>query len=257
MIGQRRPAYPPVRRRRSNLPLIGCGCLGTLGVLALILVIGAVLLLPRLPALAASMFGLSSRGETEAFFTEATPLPPVELQNAVQPPQVTVNLGDYGGSQVISGTDSNYEVAVGTGPTGQETAVVTFMETGLMTLCQERSPICNGSDPRYQNPRIDLRPGGAVIYADVTVPTQFGFTVQQTAGVVLQLDPSRRQFQFAGIDLGGTLYDAPPSEFGDTVAQFEQAGNDLLSQLSVNAGGGQLALSEVRIDDATLTLIMQ
>lgn len=257
MYGQRRPAYPPVRRRRSNLPLIGCGCLGTLGVLALVAVVAVVLLLPRLPALAASVFGLSSRGETEAIFTDSTPVPPVELQNPVQPAEVTVNLGDYGGSQTLSGTDPNYEVAVGTGPAGQQTAVVTFTEAGLMTLCRERSPICNGSDPRYQNPRIDLRPGGAVIYADVTVPTQFGFTVQQTAGVVLQLDASQRQFQFAGIDLGGTLYDAPPSELGDTVAQFEQAGNDLLNQLTIDAGGGQLALSEVRIDDTSLTVIMQ
>src|SRR5690606_37130548 len=140
---------------------------------------------------------------------------------------------------------------------GQQTAVVSFTEQGLLEICRQRSEICSGADPRFQNARIDPRPGGAIIYADLNVPTQYGFTVQQSARVVLQLDNSRRQFHFAGIDLGGTLYTNPPAEAASYVQQVEQTGNDILNQVSLSAGAGDMALSEVVIDENNLALVMR
>jgi hypothetical protein len=259
MYVQRRPASPPARRG-SNLPMVACGCMATLVAMSVLAVVALYLLLPRLPNVAAQVAGLSERGQTDAVFQAVTPAPVVPLQNAVQPEQVTVDLGSYGGAQTLSESSAYapyYDVQVGSDPVGRQTAVVSFTEDGLLELCRQRSDVCSGANPQFQNPRIDLRPGGAVIYADVSVPTQYGFTVQQTAGVVLQLDPSQRQFQFAGVDLNGTLYDAPPNEFASQIQQFENTGNDLLNQLTVNAGAGQLALSQVSIDDSTLTLVLQ
>lgn len=257
MYTQPRPEYVRRQRGSSGWKLLGCGCLGALGLLIVLVVVGVFFLLPRLPDLAASIIGMRSQGRTEAVFVEEQPAPTVALQNASQPEQVTVNLGSYGGQQTLTTDNPAYEVAVGSDTSGRETAVVTFTESGLMDICRQQSDICSGADPRFQNARIDLKPGGAIIYADVRVPSGYGFDVQQTAGVVLQLDASGRQFVFSGIDLNGNLYTNPPAELASTVQQFEQTGNDVLNQVSINAGGGTLMLQRAQIDENTLTLIMQ
>src|SRR5690606_5310407 len=130
---------------------------------------------------------MTSRGQTEAVFVEEAPAPTPVLQNATVPEQVTVNLGSYGGEQTVTTDNPAVDIAVGSDETGRQTAVVSFTESGLMDICRQQSDVCSGADPRFQNARIDLKPGGAIIYADVSVPTGYGFDVQQTAGVVLQL----------------------------------------------------------------------
>lgn len=257
MYNQPRPEYPRRRGGNSTLKILGCGCLGAFALLLVLGVVGVVILLPRLPDLAASVIGMTSRGPTTNVFVENTPAPTVVLQEAVQPPQVTVNLGEYGGPQTLNTGNPAYDVSVGNDPAGQQTAVVTFTENGLMDICRQQTDICSGADPRFRNARIDLKPGGAIVYADVSVPTGYGFDIQQTAGVVLQLDASGRQFVFTGVDLNGTLYTNPPPEFASTVQQFEQIGNDVLNQVSLDAGGGALTLQRAQIDETTLTLIMQ
>lgn len=257
MYTQPRPEYRRPRRGNSTLKMLGCGCLGAVGVLLVVGVIAVVVLLPRLPDLAAMVIGMTSRGATTDVFVEVTPAPTVALQNVSEPPQVTVNLGHYGGPQTLSTNNPAYDVAVGSDQTGQQTAVVTFTESSLLDICRQQTDICSGADPRFQNPRIDLKPGGAIIYADVSVPTGYGFDIQQTAGVVLQLDASGRQFVFTGVDLNGSLYTNPPAELASTVAEFEQIGNDVLNQVSIDAGGGALTLQRAQIDETTLTLIMQ
>ncbi len=257
MYAQPRPGSVRRRQNNSGWKMLGCGCLGALGLLVVLGVVGVFFLLPRLPDLAAGLVGMTSRGATDAVFVENTPAPTVELQNPTEPEQVTVNLGSYGGEQTLTTDNPAYEVAVGSDTTGRETALVSFTEAGLMDICRQQSDVCSGADPRFQNARIDLKPGGAIIYADVSVPTGYGFDIQQTAGVVLQLDSTSRQFVFTGIDLNGSLYSNPPAELASTVQQFEQIGNDVLNQVSINAGGGLLTLQRAQIDEETLSLVMQ
>jgi hypothetical protein len=73
---------------------------------------------------------------------------------------------------------------------------------------------------------------------------------------VLRLDNSRRQFEVAGVDVGGVLYDLPPNDLGGRVNEVARVGNDILNQLTLDASGGRYALSEVQIDDNNLTLVM-
>lgn len=256
MYAQPRPA-PPRRRSNSTLKVLGCGCLGALLMLLVVGVVGVVVLLPRLPDIAASVVGMTSQGETENVFVADAPAPTPVLQNPTVPEAVTVDLGSYGGSQTLTTDNPAYQVEVGNDASGQQTALVSFTESGLLDLCRQQNDVCSGADPRFQNARIDLKPGGAIIYADVSVPTGYGFDVQQTAGVVLQLDASGRQFVFSGIDLNGSLYTNPPAEIASTVQQIEQVGNDVLNQVTINAGGGSLALQRAIIDETTLTLMMQ
>jgi hypothetical protein len=123
-----------------------------------------------------------------------------------------------------------------------------------MQMCYQRSDICSGSNPQYRNVQLDLRPGGAILYADVTVPQ---LNVTQRVGVVMRLDGSRRQFEVAGVDVAGTLYDVPPNEFSTLVNDAQRTGNDILNQLTLEQGGAQYDLSEVQISDDTLTLVLR
>lgn len=240
-------------RRRSSFSIAACGCLSVLVGLLVIAIIGFIVLMPTLPNIAAQLVGFTARGSTEALF-QSTPIPTIELQNAQQPPQFTVDLGQYG-SQTLSNDSGLYDVQVGSDPSGGQAAVVSFSEAGLQELCRQRSDVCGPNNPRFRNAQIDLRPGGAVVYADVVIP-QLG-NVEQRAGAIMRLDASGQRFEFAGVDINGTVYDVPPEQFGETVAEMERAGNDILDQLRLEASGGQYTLSQVSIDDGTLTIVLR
>ncbi len=241
------------QRRRSNWPLIGCGCATALTALLAIGGVGIVLLVALLPDITLQLSGFSPIGDTDSIFEQAAALPTIEVMNPVTPPEVVVDLGAYG-SQEIPAATNDYTVLTGSTSDGAPLATVSFDEAALMNLCRERSDICHNENDQYQNVRIDLRPGGAVVYADVTVPN---LGIQQTAGVVLRLDSTARQFEVEGVDIGGALYETPPGDMSLLVEDIERTGNDLLNQLSLRAGGSQYTLSEVRIDDSTLTLILR
>jgi hypothetical protein len=241
--------------RRNVLPFVACGCLGLLVGLAVVAGIVVLLLIPSLPGLALQLNGFQSKGSTEAIFQNPPPVATVVVQNPVVPQQAVVNLGAYGSQEISIDPNQNaYEVAVGTSNTGAPLATVTFTESGLMDLCYQRADICSANNANYRNPRIDLRPGGGIIYAEAYIPE---FNLWQPVGVVLRLDASRRQFEVAGVDVGGVLFEVPPSGMGDRVSEVARVGNELLNQLTLQASGGQYALSEVQIDDNTLTLVMR
>jgi hypothetical protein len=252
MLTTRIQRYPV--RPRSSFPALGCGCLSVIvGGLA-VAGVSLVLLLPNLPDMAAQLIGFTPRGNTNEVFQAATPVPTIELQNIVQPQQFTVDLGQYG-EQTLPNDTGLYTLQVGNDQTGTQAAVVSFSEAGLQELCRQRTELCGPNNPRYRNARIDLRPGGAVIYADVSIPELGG--IEQMAGVVLRLDASGQRFEFAGVDLGGTLYDVPPDSLGTSVSELEHTGNDILSQLILEVSGDQFVLSQVSVDDTTLTVTMR
>ncbi len=243
-------------RRRSSLLPLTCGCLAGLAILGVVVVIAGVLLLPQI---AVRMAGLTPQGDTDQVFV-ATPLPTVQIENATEPAQVTVNLGEFGQQTFSNDSPQLYSFTVGSSVGGNPMAVATFTEQGLNDLCRQRSTICSASstDARFRNARIDLRSGGAVVYADVSIAQLGG--IQQTVGVVLRWDASARRAVFVGIDYAGSLYSTPPQGLGDmsdTISEIEQRTNELIQQLSVDAGGGVYTLSDVRVDDTSLTLILR
>lgn len=241
-------------RRRSTCSAAACGCLSAFGLMLAVVIAGFFLFRSNLTGIAAQVMGFSQRGSTELLFESVTPIPTVQIQNPVEPPQIMVDAGQYG-SQVLTTDSSLYRVQVGTDSTGAQAATVTMSEAAVQQLCRERSPVCGPNNPRYRNAQIDLRPGGAVVYADVAIP-ELG-NVEQRVGAVLRLDSSGQRFQFAGVDLNGTIYDVPPQTFGDTVNELEQRGNDLLNQLRVDAGGTQFSLSQVSISDDSITVLLR
>jgi hypothetical protein len=238
------------RQRRSNMPTLACGCLGIAGLLAVVLVAAIIILLPLLPGLTLQFVGFQPKGTTEQVLA-AIPTPQsIVLQNPVTPPQAVVNLGSYG----TLPTTQDYTIAVGSNAAGAQVATVNFTEAGLMQMCYQRTDLCSNTNPQYRNARIDLRPGGGVVYADVYVQ-QFG--IWQPIGVVLRLDASGRQLEVAGVDVNGRLYALPPNEISEQISQIVTGGNEALRQLSLEAGGGRYLLTSIRIDDQTVTLVLQ
>lgn len=241
---------PP--RRSRTIPLLGCGCL-TLAMACIGAAVAALLLLPALPGLVLQTAGFRSEGSTAAVFAAVTPPPVPAVQNAVSPTQIVIELGSYG-SETLAANQYNYTVAVGSDAGGGQLATVTFTEADLLALCVQRSTICGAGNGQVRGARFDLRPGGAVVYADVLVP-QLG--AWQNLGVVLRVDGSGRQLQAAGVDISGVLYAAPPNELGSILRDAEAAANEALRQLALNAGGARFTLDQVRVDDSALTLILR
>lgn len=245
-------AQPPRRRRSSLLPLT-CGCLATFGFLIVITVVAGIVFLPQIIS---GVTGLTPQGSTSELFDQVIVQPTPALQNASDPGQVTVDLGGYG-QQTISSSPQLYDFTLGTGAGGEQVVTAAFTEAGLMQICQQRSTICspNSTDPRFRNARIDLRPSGAIVYLDTTLP-ELG-SVALPAGVVLRWDAPARRVRVAGVDIGGTLYTTPPEALGETVGLIEQQMNDLIQQVAVQAGGGRYTLSDVIIDNNNLTVVMR
>lgn len=214
----------------------------------MVLGIGAVVVFLRMPNLALMVAGFTPQGSTMQVFAGQTTAPPVQLENPTSPSQVSVNLGSSGVQEVPA---SN--VQTGT-IDGGAAAAVSFSEIDIMNLCLQRTNLCSNTNPQYKNVRIDLQPNGGVIYADVNVP-ELG--LQQTIGVALRLDASRRQFAVQGIDMGGTLYGLPSGELGQRVQEVANKANELLLAANLNASGGVYNLADIRIDAQSITFVMR
>lgn len=237
-------------RRRGPGIIGGCGCLGLLAACGLAAVVGVLVVVPLLPSIGLRLAGFSPKGDTRAVFADVTSVPPVVPQpSPVVPTQVTINLGTQG-EQTVPPNSEDYTITMGD---GGQVMQATVTEAGLMDLCRQLSPICRNENPVYQNVRIDLRPGGAVVYGDVSLPE---LPVTQAVGLVLKLDSSSQQFTVVGIDLNGQLFSVPPS-FSQIATDAQRVGNLALHQLVVEAEGGQYTVSEVYADDDKLTLILR
>jgi hypothetical protein len=231
---------------------LGFGCLASLALCFIVVVIGALIIIPVLPTIGMRLMGFTAQGETQALFSEVTPVEPVPLENPIEVSQATINLGAYG-TQNLPPDPLTYTIEIGS-MGGSQAATVNFTEAGLMELCRNSSEICRNGDSRFRNVRLDLKPGGAIVYADVALPD---INISQNVGVVLRLDTPNARFTVAGVDVGGILYQVPPSNMGELVSEVERVGNDVLRQLTLQAAGEHFTLTEVYIDETQLTMVMR
>lgn len=229
------------------------GCLILIAVLVLVVFFMGFVLFPHLPGFALLVAGFEPVGEVDTVFNEApTAIPMTELQNITAPDQIMVDVGSLG-MQQFDGSSTAYTVEIGmaTDSGAAETMHVTIDEDGLLQLCNQYSDICGTTNSLVRNARFDLRPGGAVVNAEVFTE-QVGW---QAVGIVIQLDETDR-VDVVGVDIGGTLYALPDGQIGDMAAEIEQRANQALREATVQAGGGSFRLSDIIIDDRVLTLIL-
>ncbi len=243
--------YQQVKRPR-RLPPLACGCLGGGALLAVIIIAGALFIVPNLPNIAMMLTGFQSRGTTETLFQDQqSEQPAAPLQDASTASQVVISAGPLG-SRSFSGQSDTYSVTVGTTSGGSTAVQARFDEQGLLALCSQYSDICGSSNPQIRDATFDLKPGGGVIYADALIPE---VNVWQPIGVAITVSDTNR-IVIEGVDVNGTLYDVPPGALGDQMQQAESAINQAVQQLSMQVNGGQFNLSDIQISEDQLTLIL-
>lgn len=246
------------RRRSTWSP----GCVGilalglALGVGGLIALIASGGLVPVVLAIT----GVERVGSTDDLFAEAeNPVGvPVVVNEEQAPRQYNVTLGSYGRETVyVDGAD--YDLTTGTNGNGRRVARASFSEGALLDLCAARTSICREGDNRLRNVQIDIRPGGAVIYADANAGVFW-----QRIGVVLQIDPvTGRTFRIAGVDVEGITYNPETLPFGlsesigGLLRDIEREGNAILRQMSLSVNGDGLSLVQIEANDDALTITMQ
>lgn len=246
-----------IRRYRTE---IGCGCaLG--GTMILLVLCAGLYAVGILTPLVLGIMGVQSVGDTNDLFADYTPAPTVILENSVGQSRVTVDLGTYGEESLVN-TDGLYSFNMGTTNVGNALLTASFTEDGLLQLCFERSTICGSGDANYRNARIDLRPGGAVVYVEVNTGVFW-----QRIGIVMRLNSERNHLDVIGVDIDGTTYDPAtlppflPSDARQAILnaldEVETVVNDLIVQMVLSTGGESYRIIDVNVDDTLLTLIMQ
>jgi hypothetical protein len=216
-------------------------------------VIGLVLIMPRLPNLAAQAIGFQERGSVETVFQAVTPVPPPALNNVAPAGPVTFSIPDLGSDTLTA--DDGLAVQTGTDPLGGAPAgQFTLTENDVQALCARYADICQ-RDPRFRNPRVDLRPGGAIITVDATLPELGGIT--QPVGVVVRTDGTGRALQVQGIELNGVLYAIPSNDIGTMIRNAEAQLNTALNQLTVDTAAGPMTLDRITFNDGTVTVTLR
>jgi hypothetical protein len=238
-------------QKRINSLALACGCLGGIVVIGFgVVTIVLLLVVPTaIQDTALESAGFEPLGDTESVFNSTSQPPPVLETVAEAPPAVVIQAGSYG-EQTVDNTGT-YDVQVGT-VNGQSTLQMTFNEQDLLSLCQQYSDSCSANGERIRNVRFDLRPGGMVVYGDVYIAQ---VSLWQTVGVVMRFTADNR-LAVNGVDINGQLYAAPPNEIGGTITEIETIANEVLQQLTVQAGMETYAMQSIYSDDNVLVFTM-
>ena len=205
-----------------------------------------VLLLPAIPGIALQVAGFERRGATDQVFQSGDSLPSISNAVIVSAP-ATLDLGPYGTAAV-----NQYELITGNDTQGTPLAQLTLDEADLMVLCHGRTDVCGTRNNQIRNARIDLRPGGTIIFADVFVPQ---LNTWQNLGAVIQLEDT--QASVVGVDMDGVLYSPSESAVETLMDDFETVANDILTQIALNTASSRYTLDRVFINDQQLTLILR
>lgn len=237
-------------KKRMNTLALACGCLVGMLVMGFALVaVVLLMLLPALPDTVLQSAGFEPLGDTDAVFDSTSQPPPVLETVEEVPPAVVIQAGSYGEQTVDNA--GTYDMQVGT-INGQSALQMMFNEQDLLNLCQQYSEACSANGERIRNVRFDLRPGGMVVYGDVYIAQ---VNLWQTVGVVMRFTADNR-LAVSGVDINGQLYAAPPNDIGGTITEIESIANDVLQQLTVQAGLETYALSSIYSDDSVLVITM-
>lgn len=245
--------------RRRNRFLAGFGCVGAAIVVIGTLIATALIFIPLLPQIALQSAGFEPIGDTDTLFdAEANSAPTEErpvlavVATAV-PPQVVISAGTYG-DRALDTNNPAYDVQVGNeAGSDQQILETTISEAGLLSLCQQYTVYCTPNGNEVRNMTFDLRPGGVIVQGEFFVPD---VNIWQSAGVVMQLTDTNR-LQVTGVDVNGQLFAAPPNELGALIDEAEAIANQVLTQLTVEAGGIIYRLDDVFVDDTAITLILR
>lgn len=246
---------------RRNGWFLGLGCLGA-GILGVVFLCTALYMFGLLTPLVLRVGGVERVGDTDEIFAQNTPVPTAVVQNPANPPRVAFDLGQFGQENITTDPRS-YTVTTGFNEAGLNVATATFTEAGLVSLCNERSSVCSPSgEAGYRNARVDLRPGGAVVYVEVNAGLFW-----QRIGIVFGVDPMFTRLNIVGVDIDGSTYDPntlPAYLPGDVrrsintaLDEVDRVVNQIVQDMAINTGGQIYRLQDIQVNDDLLTLVLR
>lgn len=244
--------YNFTRRRTALAPFLYAGCAALVfGVCAAVTLV-ALLVLPNASGLALQVAGFHPAGDTSAVFSDQVVRPTPLIEQAVAASQITIRVPEIG-ERTLELDNAAFQASVGMDvDTAQTVLQAQADEAGLLTLCQQISAICSTGNDQIRGISFDLRPNGLIVNAELLIPT---LNIWQPVGIVFQQVGQR--LGVVGVDVNGTLYTDPPAPYNALVGQAETLVNDLMYQLSASVGGNNYTLSDVYLDDQTITLILR
>jgi hypothetical protein len=233
-------------RKKTNPLLMGCGCLFVGLMLSGVAVLVALLFFQEpIKAAVLQTVGLEEVGDVDTILNNtAQPVPQLENPQPVE--DIVLNAGDY--SQTLDTSSSNdYTVVVGE-VNEQPQLQISFDEAGLLAQCQQYSPICSSGSSQISNASFDFKPNAVIVRGQFQIPA--------VSGLVVQVQNENR-LAVLGLEVAGSIF-APSSP--EQVALIEDAAaqvNGLLQNLTAQTGGASYTLSNIIIDETTMTLIMR
>jgi hypothetical protein len=236
--------YQP--KKKTNPLLIGCGCLfGGIMIMGALVVVALIFFGAQIQCFAMEAAGFECLGDTNAVLS-ATPEPVPVLENQQEVSNLVLEAGGY--SQTLDTSGAGYEVVVGENNQTPEVQI-SFDESGLLAQCQQLTPICSNENTQIRNARFDLKPNAVIILGEFQ-------GIPQEAGLVF-LVQNDTQLSVLGLEVGGSIFAVTSPDLNALIDDASLQMNSLLQNLTAEAGGDTYTLSNIIIDENTLTLIMR
>jgi hypothetical protein len=251
------------------------------GCAVLVALMVGILLVATPAAIALSLAGFRSEGRTGDFLNErASAVPPtIQWSRQAAPPPTPTAPADGSapppaGAGVPSGSGLLDPVVVDIWFLSQPTAFsagdtfasrlergrieedtlayyIEFDQVGINSYLNRWFGGYVAQEPRLRNVSLDLKPGGAIVYAEVDLEVGW-----QGVGAVFMLDASGRQLILAGVDMDGRLYSTPPDgQIARLVARLESESNRALRELAFVDPAGRLTVQRISLGEDLVQIL--
>ncbi len=242
---------------------------------AVLLVVLLIFMLSAPAALALRLAGFRSEGKLDGYLAAqaVTPRPTILWQHALATPTPLATPGmagsiapNVGSGQALSVPLESVKVSIwflpqpytfypeqiyatrlerGKLETGRTAYFIQFDEQGINSYLSHWFGAYVEREARLRNPWLDLKAGGAVLYADVNLEVGW-----QRVGAVFMLDASGRQLMLAGVEMNGRLYSTPPDgQIAVLAAQLEGQANRALRELIFVDPAGSLTIQAISLGE--------
>lgn len=241
--------------------MLGCAAVLVLG--CCVSVIAVALLGPQLVNVIVGAIGLEARGQTTELFNDITPEPTFVLNSATEPESVQIDVGTLGQETLSNDNPTLYSYRLGYDARETRTLQIVMSEDGVNELCRQRTTACSEdtTNSDFRNVRIDLRPGGAVVYFDYSNVSGNASTQLTGLGLVMTWDQTARRLRVQGVDFAGALFGPGTNPqnlpFPITFEEVEQRVNEALASAAATADGRRYQIVAMTIRESDLVMTLQ
>lgn len=229
----------------------GCGIVLIATGLALLVLLGAALLSPALPAIALRLLGFEAIRQTASPAAPATSAAVATLANAVKGLSVTFISGDYGPLALPPSVDP--QASIGQDAAGVRALHVALRDRDLQKLCLHFTGFCSARGSPVRQAQVLVGGGRITVRGEAYLDL---INRWQAIEIMLEAN-SGNQLRIASISLGGTRYALPDNALGRRLRAFETEVARMLEQLQAASSGEVFSFAGFDLRDNQLSLIFR